>query len=99
MVVGFEGFVGYKRIGGESSRRTFLLGMIFNVLYFGKISYDYDFEIFVEIVNNSLFFFDQFIRINKFQRLNPVEFYSRIKNVFPRIKRAMLNCLNYSSHF
>lgn len=56
VVVGFEGFVGYKRIGGESSRRTFLLEMIFNVLYFGKISYDYDFEIFVEIVNNSLFF-------------------------------------------
>lgn len=40
-------------------------------------------------------------RINKFQRLNPIQFYSRINNVtvFPRIKRAMLNCLNYSSHF
>ena len=63
MVVGFEGFVGYKRIGGESSRRTFLLGMIFNVLYFGKISYDYNFEIIVEIVNNSLF--HSTIRINK----------------------------------
>lgn len=34
--------------------------MIFNVLYFGKISYDYDFEIIVEIVNNSLFFFSSF---------------------------------------
>lgn len=66
MVVGFEGFVGYKRIGGESSRRTFLLEMIFNVLYFGKISYDYNFEIFVEIVNNSLFFLvHSTIRINK----------------------------------
>lgn len=50
----------------------------------------------------NIFVFDQFVRfVNKFQRSNPIQFYSRINKRyrFSTNKRAMLNCLNYSLHF